>query len=53
MALEAAGEVETAVRGVGAGWVRTISRTYDLKAMTKALREALTFVATRPNRSTS
>uniref|UniRef100_C5CLC2 Indolepyruvate ferredoxin oxidoreductase n=1 Tax=Variovorax paradoxus (strain S110) TaxID=543728 RepID=C5CLC2_VARPS len=35
-------EIETAVKGVGVDWVRTIKRTYDLKAMTSALREALT-----------
>jgi len=35
-------QIERAVRGVGVGWVRTIRRTYDLKAMTAALREALT-----------
>jgi len=34
--------IERAVRGIGAGWVRTIDRTYDLKRMTAALREALT-----------
>ena len=31
-----------AVRGVGVNWVRTVTRTYDLKAMTAALKEALT-----------
>ncbi|MNX79889.1 indolepyruvate ferredoxin oxidoreductase [compost metagenome] len=35
-------EIEKAVKGVGVDWVRTIKRTYDLKAMTSALREALT-----------
>ncbi|CAM3357087.1 indolepyruvate ferredoxin oxidoreductase subunit alpha [Paracidovorax anthurii] len=35
-------EIEQAVKGVGVEWVRTIKRTYDLKAMTNALREALT-----------
>jgi indolepyruvate ferredoxin oxidoreductase, alpha subunit len=35
-------EIERAVRGVGVEWVRTIRRTYDLKAMTATLREALT-----------
>ena len=35
-------EIERAVRGVGVEWVRTITRTYDLKAMIGALREALT-----------
>ncbi|WP_322032211.1 indolepyruvate ferredoxin oxidoreductase subunit alpha [Paraburkholderia sp. J76] len=35
-------EIERAVRGVGVKWVRTIRRTYDLKAMMSTLREALT-----------
>jgi indolepyruvate ferredoxin oxidoreductase alpha subunit len=35
-------EIEQAVKGVGVKWVRTIKRTYDLKAMTATLREALT-----------
>ena len=34
--------IESAVRGVGVKWVRTIRRTYDLKAMRDTLREALT-----------
>jgi indolepyruvate ferredoxin oxidoreductase, alpha subunit len=34
--------IANAVRGVGAKWVRTISRTYDLKSMRDTLREALT-----------
>ncbi|MBW7925572.1 MAG: indolepyruvate ferredoxin oxidoreductase subunit alpha [Burkholderiaceae bacterium] len=34
--------IETAVRGVGVKWVRTIRRTYDVGAMREALREALT-----------
>lgn len=34
--------IEMAVRGVGATWVKTINRTYDLKKMTAALREAMT-----------
>ena len=34
--------IEKAVRGVGVEWVRTITRTYDVKAMRSALREALT-----------
>jgi indolepyruvate ferredoxin oxidoreductase alpha subunit len=34
--------IEAAVRGVGATWVRTIERTYDLKRMRDTLREALT-----------
>lgn len=33
--------IERAVRGVGVEWVRTVRRTYDLKAMVGALREAL------------
>ena len=35
-------EIERAVKGVGVEWVRTIRHTYDLKAMTATLREALT-----------
>ncbi|HEY0938916.1 MAG TPA: indolepyruvate ferredoxin oxidoreductase subunit alpha [Steroidobacter sp.] len=34
--------IETAVRGIGAKWVKTIHRTYDLKQMMAALREAMT-----------
>ena len=34
--------IEKAVRGVGVNWVRTVRRTYDLKAMQAALKEALT-----------
>jgi indolepyruvate ferredoxin oxidoreductase alpha subunit len=34
--------IETAVRGIGARWVKTIHKTYDLKQMTSALREAMT-----------
>ncbi|MET0606631.1 MAG: indolepyruvate ferredoxin oxidoreductase subunit alpha [Beijerinckiaceae bacterium] len=34
--------IEKAVRGVGVKWARTLTRTYDLKAMTSTLREALT-----------
>lgn len=34
--------IERAVRGIGATWVKTINRTYDLKRMTSALREAMT-----------
>jgi indolepyruvate ferredoxin oxidoreductase alpha subunit len=34
--------IETAVRGVGVNWVRTIARTYDLEAMRGALEDALT-----------
>ncbi|PHM71840.1 indolepyruvate ferredoxin oxidoreductase subunit alpha [Xenorhabdus kozodoii] len=35
-------DIEKAVKGVGVKWVRKIKRTYDLKAMIKTLREALT-----------
>ena len=31
-----------AVRGIGVRWIRTVSRTYDLKAMKRALSDALT-----------
>ncbi|CDM25541.1 Indolepyruvate oxidoreductase subunit IorA [Castellaniella defragrans 65Phen] len=41
-------EIEDAVRGVGVKWVRTIRRTYDTKAMTAALREALTTLSAGP-----
>jgi indolepyruvate ferredoxin oxidoreductase alpha subunit len=34
--------IEKAVRGVGAEWVRTITRTYDVAKMRDTLREALT-----------
>jgi indolepyruvate ferredoxin oxidoreductase alpha subunit len=34
--------IESAVRGIGAKWVKTINRTYDLKKMTDTLREAMT-----------
>lgn len=34
--------IERAVRGVGADWVRTIDRTYDIKRMRDTLKEALT-----------
>lgn len=34
--------IESAVRGIGAKWVKTIDVTYDLKKMTSALREAMT-----------
>ncbi|MEO8060822.1 MAG: indolepyruvate ferredoxin oxidoreductase subunit alpha, partial [Burkholderiales bacterium] len=40
--------IEKAVRGVGVDWVRTIRRTYDLKAMTATLREALTTTVKGP-----
>jgi len=34
--------IERAVRGVGVQWVRTVTRTYDVRAMRDALQEALT-----------
>lgn len=34
--------IEKAVRGVGVNWVRSIDRTYDLRRMRDALKEALT-----------
>jgi indolepyruvate ferredoxin oxidoreductase alpha subunit len=34
--------IEKAVRGVGVEWVHTLTRTYDLKAMIRILKEALT-----------
>jgi indolepyruvate ferredoxin oxidoreductase alpha subunit len=34
--------IEKAVRGVGAEWVRTLTRTYDVAGMRDTLREALT-----------
>lgn len=34
--------IEKAARGVGVNWLRTVTRTYDLKKMTNTLREALT-----------
>ena len=34
--------IERAVRGIGGEWVRTLTRTYDVKAMRDTLREALT-----------
>jgi indolepyruvate ferredoxin oxidoreductase alpha subunit len=40
--------IERAVRGVGVNWVRTLPDTYDLKAMTAALKEALTTNAAGP-----
>lgn len=33
--------IERAVRGVGVEWVRTVARTYDVRAMRAALREAM------------
>lgn len=41
-------EIEQAVKGVGVEWVRTLKRTYDLKAMVSTLREALTTQETGP-----
>ncbi|QNN59064.1 indolepyruvate ferredoxin oxidoreductase subunit alpha [Diaphorobacter ruginosibacter] len=41
-------QIEQAVRGVGVTWVKTLRRTYDLKAMTGALREALTTSTSGP-----
>jgi indolepyruvate ferredoxin oxidoreductase alpha subunit len=41
-------EIERAVRGVGVDWVRTVRRTYDLKAMMATLKEALTTQAKGP-----
>ncbi|HET9204745.1 MAG TPA: indolepyruvate ferredoxin oxidoreductase subunit alpha [Burkholderiaceae bacterium] len=34
--------IESAVRGVGVQWVRTVDRTYDVNAMKAALHDALT-----------
>jgi indolepyruvate ferredoxin oxidoreductase alpha subunit len=34
--------IERAVRGIGATWVRTLTRTYDIARMRDTLREALT-----------
>jgi indolepyruvate ferredoxin oxidoreductase alpha subunit len=34
--------IESAVRGVGVNWVRTLTRTYDVAKMRDTLREALT-----------
>lgn len=34
--------IERAVRGVGGGWVRTLTRTYDIRKMRDTLREAMT-----------
>ena len=34
--------IEKAARGVGVNWLKTVKRTYDLKAMTSTLRDALT-----------
>ncbi len=40
--------IEDAIKGVGVKWVRTIRRTYDLKAMKATLKEALTTGAKGP-----
>ena len=40
--------IADAVRGVGVKWVRQVNRTYDLKAMAEALREAMTTRETGP-----
>jgi indolepyruvate ferredoxin oxidoreductase alpha subunit len=40
--------IETAVRGVGVDWVRTIDNTYDVRRMRDTLREALTSPAKGP-----
>jgi indolepyruvate ferredoxin oxidoreductase alpha subunit len=40
--------IARAVRGVGAGWVRQIDRTYDVARMRDTLREALTTKAPGP-----
>ncbi|MGV3478795.1 MAG: thiamine pyrophosphate-dependent enzyme [Sphingobium sp.] len=34
--------IEKAVRGIGIGWARTLTRTYDVAGMRDAIREALT-----------
>jgi indolepyruvate ferredoxin oxidoreductase, alpha subunit len=40
--------IERAVRGVGVGWVRTITRTYDVARMRDTLKEALTTAVKGP-----
>ena len=40
--------IEKAVRGIGVDWVRSINRTYDLRKMRDALKEALTTKETGP-----
>ncbi len=40
--------IERAVRGVGVGWIRTISNTYDVARMRDTLKEALLTVANGP-----
>ncbi|NWM59970.1 indolepyruvate ferredoxin oxidoreductase, partial [Escherichia coli] len=34
--------IEKAVRGIGIGWARTMTRTYDVAGMRDAIRAALT-----------
>ena len=40
--------IERAVRGVGVEWVRTVTRTYDVRAMRAALRDAMSSPAPGP-----
>jgi len=40
--------IVSAVRGIGATWVRQIDRTYDVGAMRRALKDALTSTAVGP-----
>ncbi len=40
--------IESAVRGVGVDWVRTVRRTYDVAGLRDTLREALTTTAKGP-----
>ncbi len=40
--------IETAIRGVGGKWVRTLERTYDVAKLRDTLREALTTPAEGP-----
>jgi indolepyruvate ferredoxin oxidoreductase alpha subunit len=40
--------IETAVRGVGVTWVRTLTRTYDVAKMRDTLKEALTTTVKGP-----
>ena len=40
--------IESAVRGIGVNWVRTLTRTYDVAGMRDTLREALTTKVTGP-----
>ncbi len=40
--------IERAVRGVGVEWVRTVTRTYDVRAMRAALRDAMSSNAPGP-----